>query len=45
MGSEAYDFSCDISGDGRLTVFDVIIMRQLILEHTAVITDPQPVTE
>ncbi|MBQ8961483.1 MAG: hypothetical protein IJ071_09795 [Ruminococcus sp.] len=45
MGSEDFDLNCDISGDGRLTVFDVIIMRQLIAEHIVTITDPQPVTE
>ena len=34
MGSAEYDFSCDINDDGRLTVFDVLIMRDLIAKNS-----------
>ena len=34
MGTAEYDFSCDVDGDGRLSVFDVIKMRCLIVEKT-----------
>lgn len=33
LGKETYEFSCDVNGDGRLTVFDVLIMRELILQQ------------
>ena len=32
MGIAVFDFSCDVNKDGRTDVFDVIIMRQLVVE-------------
>lgn len=32
MGIAAFNFSCDVNKDGRTDVFDVIIMRQLVVE-------------